>query len=95
MFLRTDKDLMASDVTVVSKYAPKRNRCHPDDPAYERTVTQIQLTKVIDRLQRFALGENDDRGRPIVMSRSQVRAARVFLDKHLPNLKPVKLVEVL
>lgn len=73
-----------------SKYAPKRNRCHPDDPAYERTVTQIRLTKVIDRLQRFALGENDNRGQPVIMTRGQVKAAMVFLNKHISDLKPVK-----
>ncbi|MDG1995698.1 MAG: hypothetical protein P8J14_04325 [Emcibacteraceae bacterium] len=74
-----------------SKYAPKRNRCHPGDPAYERTVTQIRLTKVIERLQGFALGENDSKGRPIIMTAGQVRSARLLLDKYIPNAKPIKL----
>lgn len=74
-----------------SKYAPKRNRCHFDDPAYNRTVTQIKVTKVVDRLQRFVLGEDDDRGRPVIMTRGQVRAALAYLNKYLPDLKTVKL----
>jgi hypothetical protein len=90
MFLKTDVELPDTSAPFRSKFAPKRNRCHPDDPAYERTVTQIRITKVIERLQDFALGENDDRGRQVIMTRSQVRTAMIFLNKHLPNLKPVK-----
>ena len=93
MFLDIDKEL-AELGAIRSKYAPKRNRCHPADPAYERTVTQIQVTKIIKRLTAFALGENDGRGRPVVMTRSQVRAARMFLNKHIPDLKPVKLEDL-
>ena len=91
MYLNVDKDIPEPVEPVRSKYAPRRNRCHPDDPAYVRTVTQIRITKVIDRLQRFALGEKDGRGRPILMTASQVRAALVFLNKYVPNLKPVSI----
>ena len=39
MFL--DHDLKPTDpkLPIRSKYAPKRNRSHPDDPAYARTDT--------------------------------------------------------
>jgi hypothetical protein len=91
MFL--DHDLKPTDpkLPIRSKYAPKRNRSHPDDPAYARTVTQIRVTKVIERLQSYALGQNDAKGCPIIMTAGQVKAARVFLGKYLPNLKPVKV----
>jgi len=88
MFL-TDTENLVDETPVSSKYAPKRNRCHPDDPAYERTVNQIRITKVLDRVQSFALGENDSRGRPIVMTNSQVKVAMVFLNQHIPDIRPV------
>ena len=90
MFLAKSADLV-EELPVRSKYAPKRNRCRPSDPAYERTITQIRLTKVINRLQGFALGENDAQGRPIIMTAGQVRSAKMLLDKHIPNAKPIKL----
>lgn len=71
--------------------APHRNRSKPSDPAFERTRQQIQTTQIINRLQNFALGKKDYKGNEIVMSRSQVRAALILLNRRLPNLKAVSL----
>jgi len=68
------------------KCAPKRNRSHPDDPAFERTRETIQSNKIVTRLRGFILGEEDSFGNAIDMSTQQVNAANILLRKSLPDL---------
>tara|TARA_R110002094_G_scaffold63949_3_gene74176 strand:- start:1368 stop:1592 length:225 start_codon:yes stop_codon:yes gene_type:complete len=71
--------------------APRRNRSKPSDPAFERARQSIQITQIINRLQNYALGLKDFRGNEIIMSRSQIKAAFVLLNKRLPDLKAVRI----
>ena len=72
--------------------ARKRNWIDP------KTREKIKTTKIIQRLQMFALGEDDpcynekdpDTGQKLTkkveMSPAQVKAAQILIDKNLPSL---------
>ena len=69
--------------------ARKRNWIDP------KTREKIKTTKIIQRLQMFALGEDDpcsnklnDDGtkKKVEMSPAQVKAAQILIDKNLPSL---------
>ena len=47
----------------------------------EKTLAKIQATKIVQRLQQFALGDPS-----VEMSSAQVKAAQVLLAKILPDM---------
>ncbi len=69
----------------------KRNRSHPDDPAFERTRAKIQTTQLVKRLENHALGTKDDQGNDVKLDNSQVTAIKVLIDKTIPSLQAVTL----
>jgi hypothetical protein len=52
----------------------------------EDTRKRIRAAAIIDRLQAFVLGDNPD-----AMSRNQVAAAKLLLDKVLPDLRSAEV----
>ena len=70
--------------------APKRNRSKPDDPAYERIREKIKTPQILERLQKHVLGEKDANG-VVKMSSTQMAAAKILLDKTMPNLQSTEL----
>ena len=68
--------------------ARKRNWIDP------KTREKIKTTKIIQRLQMFALGEDDPcckvdedgNRKKLEMSPAQVKAAQILIDKNLPSL---------
>jgi len=53
----------------------------------EKTRDKIKTTQIINRLQKFALGEMEPNGsKPIEMNANQVRAAVALVNKKLPDL---------
>ncbi len=71
--------------------APKRNRSHPDDPAYEKTRAKIQTTQLLKRLQCYALNIPDDQGNEVILDSSRIRAIDMLLNKTLPSLKAIEI----
>lgn len=63
------------------------------DPAHDaRTRAKIKTSQIVNRLQAFALGENDPRtGEPVEMTKSQIAAAVTLLDRTLPRLAQTTL----
>ena len=53
-----------------------------------KTREKIRTTKLLQRLQSYALGEDEPGtpGKKIEMSASQVKAAQVLINKRLPDL---------
>lgn len=66
----------------------KRNWIDP------KTREKIKTTQIINRLQKFALGEDDPCSKPdedgnrkkVEMSPAQVKAAHILLNKNMPDL---------
>lgn len=60
----------------------RRIKCDP------KTREKIKTTKLLQRLQKFALGEEEDNGtgKIVEMSASQVKAAEILIRKNLPDL---------
>lgn len=64
----------------------KRNWIDP------KTREKIKTTKIIQRLQAYALGEKEDKAnakgeyKDIEMSPAQVKAAHILINKRLPDL---------
>ena len=52
----------------------------------ERARSKIQAHNLIDRVQRFALGQEGKQGEKIDMNARQLKAALSLIDKCLPNL---------
>lgn len=54
----------------------------------EKTRDKIRTTKLLQRLQHFALGEDEPgiKGKKIEMNANQVRAAVSLINKKLPDL---------
>jgi hypothetical protein len=71
--------------------APKRNRNHPDDPAFEKSRAKIQTTQLTKRLQNYALNTNDDQGNPVDLDAGRIRAIEILLSKTLPSLSATDL----
>ena len=71
--------------------APKRNRSHPDDPAYERTRAKIQTTQLVKRLENYALNQKDAQGNEVELDANRVRAIDILLNKSLPSLSSTEL----
>jgi len=55
----------------------------------ETTRLRIQATKIVDRLQRFVLGEKDNRGFEINLTMKEIRGMEVLLRKVLPDLSTI------
>jgi len=71
--------------------AVKRNRSHPDNPAFEKTRAKIRTTQLVNRLEKHALGEKI--GKKVVeLSTTQVAAIKILLDKSVPNLQSTEVV---
>jgi hypothetical protein len=70
---------------------PKRNRSHPDDPAFERTRDKIQATQLIKRLQNYALNQPDEQGNKVELDAGRLKAIDMLLNKTLPNLKAIEI----
>jgi hypothetical protein len=70
---------------------PKRNRSHPDDPAFERTRDKIQATQLIKRLQNYALSQPDEQGNKVELDAGRLKAIDMLLNKTLPNLKAIEI----
>lgn len=62
------------------KKAPKRNRSKPTDSAFDKTRAKIQATQIVNRLNKHILGT-------LKLESTQIQAARILLDKSLPNLQ--------
>jgi len=71
--------------------ATKRNRSHPNDPAFEKTRAKIQTTQLVKRLQCYALNEKDDAGNNVDLDNGQIRAIEILLNKKLPNLQATEM----
>ncbi len=52
----------------------------------DRLTLKIKTAKILDRVQKFALGE-EDHGKQVEMSATELRAAELLLRKVLPDLK--------
>jgi len=58
----------------------------------EATRMKIKTSQLVNRLNKFALGESDGKtGNPVEMSTQQVKAADILLRKMLPDLKSTEL----
>lgn len=58
-----------------------------------KTREKIKATQLLNRLQAYALGENEKGSdKPIVMAPAQVKAAQVLLAKVLPDLSSSEVV---
>jgi hypothetical protein len=61
----------------------------------EETRSKIKAAYLINRLQAYALGENEPDGmggtRPCIMDSGQIRAAEILLRKILPDLQSVQV----
>lgn len=66
--------------------ASRRNRAKPDDLAAARTRSSIQTTQLVKRLSQFALGQKDEAGNEVKLSRDRIKAIEILLNKTLPNL---------
>ncbi len=57
-----------------------------------RTRSAIRTSQLVNRLQSFALGENDPQtGKPVNMDPTRVKAAIALLKKTLPDLNATTL----
>ncbi len=56
-----------------------------------KTREKIKAMALLDRLQRFALGENDNFGQEVKMSQAQVTAALSLVKKVLPDLTAAEI----
>jgi hypothetical protein len=58
----------------------------------EATRQKIQTSQLVNRLNSFALGENDPTsGKPIEISQTQLKAMEILLRKSLPDLSSVTI----
>lgn len=57
--------------------------------AADATRERIKTSKLLDRLQAFALGEKID-GKAVKLSPSEIKAMEILFDKTLPNLASIK-----
>lgn len=72
--------------------ATKRNATRPDDPRQRKTREAIRTTQLVNRLQGFALHENDGKtGEPIEIDSGRLKAIEILLRKSLPDLSAVTL----
>jgi len=71
--------------------APKRNRSHPDDPAFEKTRAKISTTQLVKRLENYALNKKDDQGNDVDLEPQRIRAIEILLNKTLPNLQSTEI----
>jgi len=71
--------------------APKRNRSHPDDPAFEKTRAKIQTTQLVKRLENYALNNLDEQGKEVELEPQRIRAIEILLNKTLPNLQSTEI----
>jgi len=51
----------------------------------------IKTTQLLKRLQNHALGLNDENDNPVKLAATQIQAARICLDKSIPNLTATDL----
>lgn len=52
----------------------------------QKTRDKIRAALILDRLERFALGERTPAGNEVDMSAAQVKAAQILLGKILPDM---------
>ena len=77
--------------------ATKKNTSKPDDPRQAKTRAAIKTTQLVNRLQGFALGENETRGKEgqeaktIELDANRLRAIEILLRKTLPDLSAITL----
>lgn len=72
--------------------APKKNTSKPDDPRQAATRAAIKTTQLVNRLQGFALAENDGKtGDPIEIDSGRLKAIEILLRKSLPDLSSISL----
>ena len=58
----------------------------------QRTRDRLKVSRIIDRLQAYVLGEKDPATkRRVIMKPGQIQAARILLAKSLPDLRAVTL----
>lgn len=68
--------------------AKKRNWVDP------RTREKIRTTQIVNRLQRFALGQMEpNKTKQVEMTPAQVKAAQVLINKTLPDLSSSEIVQ--
>lgn len=63
----------------------------PTPEQQERTRAAIKTTQLVKRLQCFALGSNDDQGKPVELDAPKLKAIEVLLRKTLPDLQAITL----
>lgn len=68
------------------KKAPKRNRSKRNDVLFEETRSKIQATQIVNRFNKYILGEDD-----VKMEPSQVTAGLGLLKFVLPSLQSTEL----
>ncbi len=66
--------------------ATKRNRSKHGDPKHEEIRNKIKVSQLITRLQNNVLG-----GLKKEMTTGQIAAARILLDKAVPNLQSTEI----
>lgn len=67
--------------------AARLNKAHQDD-----VRLKIKTSQLVNRLQGFALGENDPQtGLPIELTTERLRAIETLLRKSLPDLSSVDI----
>lgn len=72
--------------------APKKNATKPDDPRQARTRAAIKTTQLVNRLQGFALQQNDGKtGEKIEIDSRRLKAIEILLRKSLPDLASISL----
>jgi hypothetical protein len=58
----------------------------------ESVRERIQTTQIVKRLNAFALGDKDDQtGKPVEMTPTQVKAAVALLKKTVPDLTQIEM----
>lgn len=58
-------------------------------PTPRETRDRLRAYKILERLERYTLGEPDEFGRAIDLTPGQLQAARIALAKSLPDLAAV------
>lgn len=72
--------------------APKKNTSKPDDLRQRATREAIKTTQLINRLQGFALHQNDGKtGEPIEIDTGRLKAIEILLRKSLPDLSSIAM----
>lgn len=75
---------MATKKTTEEQISKRRQQLRDEHAAAVRE--RIQVSKIVDRLEKFALGEGN-----VKMTPARLKAIELLLDKTLPNLASAKV----